>query len=86
MAKKPKATPNETPAPTEAELAADKVRAERKARLEAKAAEAKAALTKPGMGRPADTRKNAFGIAASASKVTAVSRSIISRSRGGRGR
>jgi hypothetical protein len=88
MAKKPEATPNETRVPTEAEIAADKVRAERKARREAKAAAAaaKAAVKKPGVGRPADTRKNAFGIAASASKVTAVSRSIISRSRGGRGR
>jgi hypothetical protein len=38
------------------------------------------------MGRPADVRKNAFGISASASKATAVSRSIISRARGGRGR
>ena len=88
MTKKPKATPNATPAPTEAEIAADKVRAERKAKREAKAAAAaaNAAVKKPGMGRPADVRKNAFGIAASASKVTAVSRSIISRSRGGRGR
>jgi hypothetical protein len=38
------------------------------------------------MGRQADNRKNAFGIAASASKATAFSRSIISRARGGRGR
>ena len=88
MAKKPKATPSATRAPTEAELAADKVRAERKAKREAKAAaaEAKAAVTKPGMGGRADGRKNVFGIAASASKATSFSRSIISRSRGGRGR
>ncbi len=88
MARKPEATPNATRAPTEAEIAADKVRAERQARRAAKAAaaEAKAAVKKPGMGRPADGRKNAFGIAASASKATAVSRSIISRARGGRGR
>ena len=87
MAKKPKATPSATRAPTEAESAADKVRAERKARREAKAAEAeaKAAVTKPGMGGRPDHKK-VFGIAASASKATAVSRSIISRSRGGRGR
>ena len=87
MARKPEATPKAKRAPTEAEIAADKVRAERKAKREAKAAaaEAKAVVKKPGMNRP-DGRKNAFGIAASASKVTAVSRSIISRSRGGRGR
>ena len=88
MARKPEATPNVTPAPTEAEIAADKARAERQARRAAKAAaaEAKAAVKKPGKGWPADRRKNAFGIAASASKATAVSRSIISRARGGRGR
>ena len=87
MAKKPKAEPNKMPTKTEAELAADKVRAERKAKREAKAAEAaaRAAVTKPGMGRH-DGRKNAFGIQASASKAASVSRSIISRSRGGRGR
>lgn len=85
MAKKREATTN---APTEAEIAADKVRAERQAKREAKAAaaEAKAAVKKPGMSRPGDGRKNVFGIAASASKATAVSRSIISRGRGGRGR
>ena len=88
MARKPEATPKATSAPTEAEIAADKVRAERKARREAKAAAAaaKAAVKKPGMGRPADGRKNVFGIAASAAKATAVSRSIISHARGGRGR
>ena len=88
MARKPEATPNAKRAPTEAEIAADKVRAERKAKREAKAAaaEAKAAVKKPGMGGPADARKNAFGIAASSSKATAVSRSIISHARGGRGR
>jgi regulator of protease activity HflC (stomatin/prohibitin superfamily) len=87
MAKKPPAT-DATPAKTEAETAADKVRAERKARREAKAADeaAKAAVKKPGMGRPGDGRKNVFGIQASASKAASVSRSIISRSRGGRGR
>ena len=88
MAKKTKETPNVMRAQTEAEMAADKVRAERQARRDAKAAaaEAKTAVKKPGMGRPGDGRKNAFGIAASASKATAVSRSIISRARGGRGR
>ena len=88
MARKPEATPKAASAPTEAEIAADKVRAERAAKRAAKAAaaEAKAAVKKPGMGRPADGRKNVFGIAASASKATAVTRSIISRSRGGRGR
>lgn len=88
MARKPEATPNTSREPTDAEVAADKVRAERQARRAAKAAaaEAKAAVKKPGMSRPADGRKNAFGIAASASRVTAVSRSIISRARGGRGR
>lgn len=88
MGRKPQVTPNAKSAPTEAEMAAaDKVRAERAAKRAAKAAadEAKAAVKKPGMTRP-DSRKNVFGIAASASKVTAVSRSIISRSRGGRGR
>ena len=86
MARKPEAKPNAKRAPTEAEIAA--VRAERKAKREAKAAAAaaKAAVKKPGMGGPADARKNAFGIAASSSKATAVSRSIISHARGGRGR
>jgi hypothetical protein len=89
---KPEATPNATlnatREPTEAELAADKVRAERQARRAAKvaAAEAKAGVKKPGMGRPADNRKNVFGIAASVAKAAAVSRSIISRGRGARGR
>ena len=88
MARKPGATPPATGVPTEAERAADKVRAERQARRaeKAAAAEAKAAVQKPGMSRPTDGRKNVFGIAASASKVTAFSRSIISRARGGRGR
>jgi len=86
MARKPEATPKAKRAPTEAEIAA--VRAERKAKREAKAAAAaaKAAVKKPGMAGPADSRKNAFGIAASATKATAVSRSIISHARGGRGR
>ena len=88
MAKKPAATTKETRPQTEAEMAADAVRAARKAKRDAKAAaaEARAAVKKPAMGRQADNRKNAFGIAASASKATAVSRSIISRARGGRGR
>lgn len=87
MAKKPEATPNATRTPSEAETAADKVRAERQAKRAAKAAaaQAKAAVKKPGTSRP-DNRKNVSGIAASASKATAVSRSIISRARGGRGR
>ena len=88
MARKQEATPKAESAPTEAEIAADKVRAERAAKRAAKAAaaEAKAAAKKPGMSRPGDGRKNVFGIAASSSKATAVSRSIISRSRGARGR
>lgn len=89
MAGKKKATPNVMRAATEAEMAAaDAVRAERKAIREAKAAAAqsKGALKKADMGRHADGRKNAFGIAASASKATAISRAIISRGRGGRGR
>ena len=88
MAKKPEATPKAASTPTEAEVAADKVRGERAAKRAAKAAaeEAKAAAKKPGMSHPGDGRKNVFGIAASASKATAVSRSIISRSRGARGR
>lgn len=88
MAKKPKGTPDEVGPQAEAETAAEKVRAARQAKREAKAAaaEAKAAVKKPAMGRHGDNRKNAFGIAASASKATAISRSIISRARGGRGR
>lgn len=88
MAKKPEGTPNVMRPQAEAEIEADKVRAARQARRDAKAAaaEAKAAVKKPAFGRQADNRKNAFGIAASASKATAVSRSIISRARGGRGR
>ena len=88
MARKPEGTPHVTRPQTEAEIEADKVRAARKAKREAKAAaaEANAAAKKPAFGRQADNRKNAYGIAASASKATAVSRSIISRARGGRGR
>ena len=88
MANKPKATPERIQPKSEAEIAADAVRAARQAKREAKAAAAaaKAAVAKPAMGRQADNRKNAFGIAASASKATAFSRSIISRARGGRGR
>jgi hypothetical protein len=88
MTRKAKATPNVTRTQTEAELAAATVRKARQAKREAKAAaaEAKVVVKKPMMGRQADGRKNAFGIAASASKATAFSRSIISRARGGRGR
>ena len=88
MARKAEGTPNVMRPQTEAQLEADRVREARKAKRDAKAAaaEAKAAAKKPAFGRQADNRKNAFGIAASASKATAVSRSIISRARGGRGR
>ena len=88
MAKKREAKPNETRTQAEAEQAAEAVRAARQAKREAKAAAAaaRAAVKKPAMGRQADIRKNSFGIAASASKATAFSRSIISRARGGRGR
>lgn len=80
--------PNQVRLKTEEQLAADQVRAERKAKREAKAAAAaaKAAARKPGMSKLADSRRNTSGIAISASKATAVSRSIISRARGGRGR
>ena len=86
MAAKDKTSPS---AATDAEVsaAADAVRAERKAIRKAKAAAAAAkGMKKPDVGSHADRRKNAFGIAASSSKATAVSRSIISRGRGGRGR
>jgi hypothetical protein len=85
MAKKPDATPNTK---SEAETSADAVRAARQAKRDAKAAAAaaRAAVIKAAKGRHQDNRKNTFGIAASASKAAAVSRSIISRSRGGRGR
>jgi hypothetical protein len=87
MAAKDKTSPS---AATDAEVtAADLVRAERKAIREAKAAaaaQAKGVARKSNVGSPADRRKNAFGIAASASKATAASRGIISRGRGGRGR
>jgi hypothetical protein len=88
MTRKAKAAPIVERTKTEAELAADKVRAERQAKRDAKAAAeaAKAVGKKPVMGRQGDGRKNAFGIAASASKATSFSRSIISRARGGRGR
>ena len=88
MAKKPAGAPNVMRPQTEPEMEADRVRAARQAKRDAKAAaaEAQAAAKKPAFGRQADNRKNAFGIAASASKATAVSRSIISRARGGRGR
>ena len=68
--------------------AADAVRAARQAAREAKAAaaQAKSVAMNAEMRRHAERRNNAFGIAASASKVTAVSRSIVSRGRGGRGR
>ncbi len=87
-AKNPEGTASEALPRSEAEMAADAVRAARKAKREAKAAAAaaKRAVTKPGMGRQEHGGKNALGIAASASKATAVSRSIISRARGGRGR
>ena len=88
MAKQPEGTPNERRPQTEAEIAADAVRAARQAKRAAKAAaaEKKAGVKKPEMGKQAHRGKNAFGIAASAAKATAVSRSIISRARGGRGR
>ena len=85
MAAKDKASPSTA---TDAEVtAADLVRAERQAIRKQKAAAASAkGAKKPDVGSHADRRKNAFGIAASSSKATAVSRSIISRGRGGRGR
>jgi hypothetical protein len=89
MAAKDKASPNAMSAATDAEVtAADAVRAERQAirKPKAAAAQAKGVVKKPDVGSHADRRKNAFGIAASASKATAVSRAIISRARGGRKR
>ncbi|HEY5546738.1 MAG TPA: hypothetical protein VIK50_11870 [Gemmatimonadaceae bacterium] len=89
MAGKGKATPNAMRTATEAEMtAAEEVRTARQAIRTAKAAAApaKVVVKKTDMGRQADRRKNAFGIAASASKATAVSHAIISRARGGRKR
>ena len=89
MAAKKKATPDAVRPASDAEkAAADAVRAERQAAREAKAAaaQAKGPMKKLDVGRHADRQKNAFGIAASASKATAVTRSIVSRGRGGRGR
>jgi hypothetical protein len=89
MAGKEKAKPKVQPTPTDAEMAAaDAVRAARQAARAAKAAAAqeKAAVRKAAMGRHADRHKNAFGIAGSAAKATSVSRNIVSRNRGGRGR
>lgn len=89
MAPKKQPTPDTKNAATGAQsAAADAVRAARQAARAAKAAaeQAKPGGQKPGMGRQADRRKNAFGIAASSSKATAVSRAIISRGRGARGR
>lgn len=89
MAGKGKAIPNATRTATDAEhTAPEEVRTVRQVMLTAKAAalKAKGVVKQPDMGRQADRRKNAFGIAASASKATAVSRSIVSRGRGGRGR
>jgi hypothetical protein len=89
MAGKTKAPPKEIRPATEAEkAAADAVRSARQAARMAKAAasQAKGVIRKGDKGLQADRRKNAFGIAASASKATAVSRAIVSRSRGARGR
>jgi hypothetical protein len=89
VARKSRATPEPQGEPTEAQkAAADKVRAERQAKREAKAAAAKAAeeARKAAMGPQRGGRKNPFGIAASAAKATSVTRSIISRARGGRSR
>ena len=89
MAGKKKAKPAaERPATDAEKAAADAVRAERKAAREAKAAaaQAKGPMKKLDLVRHADRQKNAFGIAASSSKATAVTRSIVSRGRGGRGR
>jgi hypothetical protein len=89
MAGKKEGTPNAMPTATEAELtSAEKVRNARQAIRTAKAAasQGKVGVTKADKGRQADRRKNAFGIAASASKATAVTSAIISRARRGRGR
>lgn len=90
MAGKKKAKPvAERPATDAEKAAADAVRAERQAAREAKAAaaaQAKGPMKKLDLARHADRQKNAFGIAASASKATGVARSIVTRGRGGRGR
>ena len=88
MAAKDRVSPNAMSAATDAEVtAADAVRAERQAIRKPKTppAPAKGVVKQSDVGY-ADRRKNAFGIAASASKATAVSRAIISRARGGRKR
>jgi len=90
MTEKGEATPNAVP--TEVRLtaaeAADAVRAKRQAVRAAKAAAAQAKVDarKVGMSHHAARQKNALGIAASASKASAVSRAIVSRGRGGRKR
>jgi hypothetical protein len=88
MDKKTEATPGKGGTPSEAELTAEKVRAARKAKREAKAAAAAAAKAakKNAIGPQAGGRKNPFGVPGSVSKGHTVSRSIISRARGGRSR
>jgi hypothetical protein len=89
MTAKDNASPNAMNATTDAEVkAAHPVPAEQQAirKPKAAAAQAKGVVKQSDVGRHADRRKNAFGIAASASKATAVSRAIISRARGGRKR
>jgi hypothetical protein len=92
MTGKGKAKPNVRAMDAEA-TAAEAVPVKQQATRTAKAAASpgkadakKAAAKRVGMGGQADRQKNAFGIAASASKATAVSRAIISRARGGRNR
>ena len=89
MARKPKAAQDPLQDPARAETAADNVRAERKAKREARAAAEEARkglMKKPGVNPHAAGQNTKFGIAASSSKATSFSRSIISRARGGRGR
>jgi hypothetical protein len=89
MGRKPKGAQNARISPTELENVADKVQIDRQAKQEAKAAakEArKAAMKKPVIGPQGPGRNKDFGIRGSAAKATSISRSIISRSRGNRGR
>jgi hypothetical protein len=90
MAEKGTATPNAVRTESEAEMTpAEMVRAAQQLLRAEKGSVAQAKVVARKIdpkGRQADRRKNAFGIAASASKATAVSRAIISHARGGRKR
>jgi hypothetical protein len=88
MDKNAEAAPNKSGTPTEAQTAAEKVRAARQAKRAAKAAaaEAKKLARKTGMGQQAGGKQNPFSVPAGVSKKSSIPRSIISRARGGRSR